>query len=71
MSEQKERILRRRRKRRLTNSLVAGLAILAVSAAGLALIGAKPDEETPVMTIGKSKGEANAPVVVEEYGDFQ
>lgn len=65
-----ERRARARRKRYLVYALVGGLLVLALSAV---VVYRNGDEglQTPSDDFGKSKGDPDAPVVVEEYGDFQ
>jgi hypothetical protein len=69
-------VVRKRRApaRRDNTTVIIVLAIIAVVVAVLLIvlslnIGAHPS--TPSVAEGKTWGQANAPVTIEEYGDFQ
>lgn len=70
-SKRAERRKRELRRRRLTYGLAA--LLLAVSVGAILLgVGQNGDSgSAPEVSLDKSQGPADAPVVVTEYGDFQ
>ena len=64
-----ERSAQGRRKRNLAYALVGMLAVSGLAAAVIIRGGGEPTP--PAVDLDRSRGDASAPVVVEEYGDFQ